>query len=95
MVEKGIEKKVKVNNFFDLFNVPVDSWVEINGNNEFSISYDNLNGAATLCVEGDYVCKNYYDPFLSSLTPVYIEKFFKGTVEGRKYLKMMEKGDNK
>jgi hypothetical protein len=79
MVEKSVEEKVKVNNFFDLLKAPLNSWVDIDGSKEFRIPYHSLRKAITLSDDGNYICKKHYNIFLGSLTPTYIEKFLKGT----------------
>ncbi len=95
MVENSVEKKVKVKvtDFFELSNVPASSWVEINGKNEFKITRNPTDGISTLSVEENYVCRNHYDCFSASLTPVYIEKYLKATGRAQEFLKMMN-GDN-
>jgi hypothetical protein len=97
MANNSVEEKIKVNNFFDLLKAPVNSWVEINGNDEFRVPYHSLRSAVTLCMEDNYICKKRYNIFLGSLTPTYIEKFLKGTggdMNIIKFGKMIEQGDN-
>jgi len=93
MVVKDIEKKVKVDDFFDLLRAPVNSWVEINGNNEFKINYPSLRRVDTLFVEGDWIYRKHY--YLSpSLISNSMEKVsIKKSYEGGKYSKMIEEGD--
>lgn len=95
MSGKNIEKKVVITNASDLLKVPLNSWVEINGKAEFRILCHSVKTAITLSVEENYVCKNHYDSFLASLTPIYIQKFLKETEEGRSYLKMIEMENDK
>lgn len=87
MVVKGIEKKVRVVKSPDLFGVPINSWIEINGKDEFKIKSENARVAITLSIEDRYVCKKSYEILLQSLIPFYIEKFLKGTSGAVPYLK--------
>jgi hypothetical protein len=78
MVMINIEEKVEVTNFFELLKAPVNSWVEINRNNEFKVPSHTLKKVTTLSDEGDYICKNHYNALSVYLKPTYIEKFLKG-----------------
>jgi hypothetical protein len=91
MADKGVEEKVKVKDWNELSNVPMNSWVEINGVDELVINYNHPNGEiSTLSVEDKYVCQKDYNIFLGSLTPTYTGKFLKGTGKGLAQLKIIE-----
>jgi hypothetical protein len=90
MDNKTVEEKVKVTSPLNLLGVPDNSWVEINGKDEFKIKPDDLRAPITLYLEGDYVCKNTYEVFLASMTPAYVEKFLRGTGGGVRYLKILK-----
>jgi len=95
MTEKSIEEKVKVDNFFDLLKVPANSWVEIDGNDEFKINYPSLRRVDTLSVEGDWIYRKHYY-LSSSLISNSMEKVsIKKSYEGGKYSKMIEKAEVK
>jgi hypothetical protein len=79
MVDKCVEEKVKVNNFFELLNVPLNSWVEINGNDEFRVSYPSLRRVTTLSAEEDYICMKHYSACYDLSKPIRVEKLLKGT----------------
>ncbi|MEK6832437.1 MAG: hypothetical protein AABY32_00180 [Nanoarchaeota archaeon] len=89
MVEKTVEEKVKVNNIFELLRAPENSWVEINGKDEFKIHHPSLGSATTIYLEGKFVCENNYETFLASMTPFHTEKFLIGTGGAVDYLKIL------
>jgi len=90
MVVRDIREKVKITSPSDLLGVQDNSWVEINGKDEFKIRSDNLKSPRTLSFDGKYVCKNVYNTFLASTTPIYIEKFLKGTGGAVSYLSTLK-----
>jgi hypothetical protein len=90
MVISNIEEKVKVTSPLDLLKVKNNSWVEIKGKEEFKIKSDNLKSPKTLYIEGNYVCRNTYNTFLVSMTPIHIEKFLKGTGGAVPYLSILK-----
>jgi hypothetical protein len=89
MVGKDIEEKVKVTNTLDLLKISDNSWVEINGKNEFKIRNYDLMAAKTIYLEGNYVCKSTYHSFLVSMTLSHIEKFLRGTGRAANYLRIL------
>jgi len=95
MVEKSIDKEVEVNNINDFLNAPKDTWIKVKGREEFNWNYSGPKLAITFSLEENYICRNHYEHFFSSLDPVYIEKFFKESGAGRGYLNMIEERGGK
>ena len=89
MSNNNMEEKIKVNGFLDLLKAPENSWVEINGNNEFKISHRSLRVVKTVYPEGKYVCENTYVLDVGLETPSYVKKFFKGIGDSWPYIKIL------